>query len=188
MATKRGLVTVVAVLLAVLAGGSGCSPEPATTAAPRVATLASPSTGPAASPSVAPSERPRYRLDTTREEEAVLLRPYYKCLKDKSGFDWEHMTEKPPPASMKKMGDIKQACSAELPLPAWEEDPANPEAKDFAHDVVACLKRRGANNVHVGEDGIGLEYDGGYEKRDTIRTTMDMVPDCQREVAATKKD
>jgi hypothetical protein len=188
VAAKRGFGPIVVVLAAVLMTGSACSDKPADQAAPKVATLTSPSSGPAASAAAGKPERPRYRLDTTAEEEEVMLRPYYKCIDDKVGFDYQHMSEKPPPAAMKKLGDAKQTCSSELPLPAWEEDPANPEAKDFARDVIACLKRKGADNAHVGSDGIGIEYDGGYENRQSISKTMDMVPDCQREVAAKNKD
>jgi hypothetical protein len=186
VALKREFGMVVAVLAAALSAGSACSDQASDTAAPKVATLASPTTGPAPSPSAAP-ERGRERLDETAEEEAVLLRPWHKCLNEKAGFNVDG-SEKPPPGAKKKMGDAKTACSPLLPLPPWEEDPANPEAKDFAHDTVACLKRKGATNAHVGDDGIGIEYDGGYEQRLSISKTMDMVPGCQREVAAKNKD
>jgi hypothetical protein len=187
VAAKRGFGPIVVVLAAVLMTGSACSDKPADQAAPKVATLTSPSSGPASAAAGKP-ERPRYRLDTTAEEEEVMLRPYYKCIDEKVGFDYQHMSKKPPPAAMKKLANAKQTCSSELPLPAWEEDPANPEAKDFARDVVKCLKGKGADNAHVGSDGIGIEYDGGYDERQSISKTMDMVPGCQREVAAKNKD
>ncbi|BAL87831.1 hypothetical protein AMIS_26110 [Actinoplanes missouriensis 431] len=171
-------------------GSSGGQEKTDAGGAPRVATLQS---GPATPSAAAPvkTERPRERLDMTAEEYEVLLEPYNKCMREQ-GFD--------PVGSRKKAGlaaepsDGEKAKAAEranqvcepqfLPLPPWEKDPANPEARDFALDVVKCLKREGVKFVEVGEDGVSIALGGDRNDKRSITLGMDRIPDCEREVAA----
>ncbi|WP_433789856.1 hypothetical protein [Actinoplanes sp. CA-252034] len=182
-----------AVALTVLPG-CGSSEEPGKTeagGAPRVATLQSAG---ATAPSAAASkkaERPRERLDMTSEEYEVLLEPYNKCMREQ-GFDPLDARKKAELAAEPLSGEKAQAaeranqiCEPQfLPLPPWEKDPANPEARDFALDVVKCLKREGVKFVEVSEDGVSIALGGDQNDSRSISLGMDRIPDCEREVAA----
>ena len=183
------LVTLVALLPACSAG----EPE----AGPKVATLTS--AGPSAVAASAPAQRPRERLDTTDEEFEAMLAPYHKCLKDK-GYDSTDAKEAAVAAmdgdaakavtgaEAERMDETFRACEAQFyPLPPWEKDPANPEARDFAVAVVACLKDRGVEFVEVADDGISLSLGGDRNDSRSITKGMDLAPDCEREVAAATK-
>ncbi|GIE82124.1 hypothetical protein Aph02nite_80740 [Actinoplanes philippinensis] len=176
-----------AVALTVLPGcGSAEEPgKPESGAAPRVATLQS---GAASAPSKK-AERPRERLDMTPEEYEALLEPYNKCMREQ-GFDPRDSRTKgevavPGSDAEKKVEKANQICEPQyLPLPPWEKDPANPEARDFALDVVKCLKREGVKFVEVSEDGISIALGGDQNDKRSITLGMDRIPDCEREVAA----
>ncbi|GIF44524.1 hypothetical protein [Actinoplanes xinjiangensis] len=157
--------------------------------APRVATLQSTA---ATAPSAAASkkaERPRERLDMTPEEYEALLEPYNRCMREQ-GFDVQlerKQAELAPAdsAQEEKAEKASQICEPQfLPLPPWEKDPANPEARDFALDVVKCLKREGVKFVEVSEDGISIALGGDQNDSRSISLGMDRIPDCEREVAA----
>ena len=166
----------------------------------KVATLTS--TAPAAKPSEKAAQRPRERLDTTAEEFEALLGPYNKCLKDR-GFDQSDAKRKAaadeaagepaakpavPGAATDKMDEAFRVCEAQFyPLPPWEKDPANPEARDFAVAVVKCLKKKGIEYVEVSEDGISIALGGDQNDSRSITRGMDLAPECEREVAAKNK-
>ncbi|MEU8241075.1 hypothetical protein AB0C07_22760 [Actinoplanes missouriensis] len=190
---RRNAVLTFAVVALTAVPGCGSSGEQETTgagSAPRVATLQSAVATSSASASKK-AERPRERLDMTAEEYEVLLEPYNKCMREQ-GFD--------PVGSRKKAGlaaepvDGERAKAAEranqvcepqfLPLPPWEKDPANPEARDFALDVVKCLKREGVKFVEVGEDGVSIALGGDQNDKRSITLGMERIPGCEREVAA----
>lgn len=174
-----------------LTGLTACGSEGEKTEAadkPGVATLQSAAAAPAASASKK-SERPRERLDMTPEEYEALLEPYNKCMREQ-GFDPLDARKKAEVAAVgseaeKKAEQANQICEPQfLPLPPWEKDPANPEARDFALDVVKCLKREGVKFVEVSEDGISIALGGDQNDSRSITLGMDRIPDCEREVAA----
>jgi hypothetical protein len=171
------------VLTAVLAVGSACSPDPAE--APPVATLTSAAATPA--PSAAP-ERPRERLDMTPEDSEAMRAPYDRCLTEngvpsKAGAPPLKGAQRR--AAEEKFEAANRICEPlYLPLPPWEKDPANPEAKDFAREVVKCLKGKGVRYVEVSEDGINVAFGGRNNDRASISKGLDVLPDCEREVAA----
>ncbi|BEL02903.1 hypothetical protein Q0Z83_010940 [Actinoplanes sichuanensis] len=158
--------------------------------APRVATLQSATATPSAA-AAKKAERPRERLDMTPEEYEVLLEPYNKCMREQ-GFDPVDARKKAEVAAAgsdleKKAEKANQICEPQfLPLPPWEKDPANPEARDFALDVVKCLKREGVEFVEVSEDGISIALGGDQNDSRSISLGMDRIPACEREVAAKK--
>ncbi|WP_228986950.1 MULTISPECIES: hypothetical protein [Micromonospora] len=176
-----------ALLLAVMIGGTGCSntgsDQTDTAEPPEVATLRSdaPSVAPSASPA---DERPRERLDDTEEDAKARARPYEKCMAD-HGVDIHR--ERAGGTTSGRIGKANNACENLLPLPPWELDPANPEARDFARDVVACLKEKGVRYVEVNPDGPGWSFGGEQNDAESISKGMRFSPECEREVAAKRK-
>nr|WP_221380133.1 hypothetical protein [Actinoplanes polyasparticus] len=169
---------------------SGCG-EPAKEQGAKVATLASAAAEPSEKASAKP-QRPRERLDTTPEEYEAMLVPYNKCMKEHGGFvkggagsgSELRPAEK---AEMDKSEEANRICEPQfLPLPPWEKDPANPEARDFARDVVACLKDKGVKFVAVSDDGISVALGGEQNDSRSIRKGLELMPECERQVAAKK--
>ncbi|GGN44277.1 hypothetical protein FHR83_007958 [Actinoplanes campanulatus] len=173
---------------------SACgSPGDASTAdnGAKVATLRS--AAPAGGPSAAASrpERPRERLGMTAEEYEALLEPYNRCMREQ-GFDAQESRKRAADAAaVAESGDDDGAVRANricepqyLPLPPWEKDPANPEARDFAVGVVKCLKGKGVKLVEVAEDGISIALGGENNDALSIRLGMEHMSACEREVAA----
>ncbi|MBL7255992.1 hypothetical protein [Paractinoplanes lichenicola] len=182
-----------AVAAIVLTGLAGCgSPgegEAGNAGGAKVATLQSAAPGPTASASKVP-ERPRERLDTTQEEFEALLAPYNKCLKDHGVTDLSKarklINESGPEADTFRAAN--KICETQYyPLPPWERDPANPEAKDFAVAVVKCLKEKGVEYVEVSENGLGWAFGGDQNDSRSISLGMEKSPECEREVAAAMK-
>ena len=179
------------VLVAVLAAGSACSADSPEPAAPKVATLSSPDSAPAGSaPASAAPERPRERLDTTPEEFETMLAPYNKCMVAHGAISKGDLAAggQPRPATKAQNEEFEKAhriCEPlHFPLPPWEKDPANPEAKDFAREVVKCLKGKGIRYVEVSEDGISISLGGENNHSQSISKGLDLAPKCEREVAA----
>ena len=138
------------------------------------------------SASAAP-ERPRQRIDGTEADFQLLIKPYQKCMNnhgitsEKGATGWSSGDDAP-----KEQRDAQKACEQFWPLPPWEQDPANPEAKDFSRDVVKCLKGKGVKDVEVGADGIGISAGGSSNDSRSVSMTGEFLDDCQREVAARK--
>jgi hypothetical protein len=200
---------VLAVTAIVLAAVSACgsAEQPQTTGGDtgEVATLKSATaTTAAATAATKAPERPRERLDTTSDEFEALLGPYNKCMRE-NGADFgkaelsDNATGAPGPADL---GQIKPGTAEEeakfdaaqkicepqyYPLPPWEKDPANPEARDFAVAVVKCLKKRDVEYVAVSDDGISIALGGDDNDPRSIRLGMDLLPECERQVAAAMK-
>jgi hypothetical protein len=184
------------ILVAVLAAGSACSSDSPGTEAPKVATLSSADSAPAGSapaesaPASAAPERPRERLDTTPEEYEAMLGPYRKCMVAQGAMSEKDVSAggRPRPATKAESAKFdagNRICEPlHLPLPPWEKDPANPEAKDFAREVVKCLKGKGIRYVEVSDDGISIALGGEDNHRQSITKGMDLAPECEREVAA----
>ncbi|BFU45239.1 hypothetical protein [Krasilnikovia sp. MM14-A1004] len=184
---------VLAVVAIALTATSACgSAEKASDGGAKVATLTSPQVSPSAS---AGAQRPRERLDTTAEEFEAMLAPYNKCLKEhgysvrdaKRAADRRQSGVEAAP-EQQKQDEAFRTCEAQYyPLPPWEKDPANPEARDFAVAVVKCLKRKGVKYVEVSDDGLSYALGGKNNDSRSISMGMDLAPDCEREVAAAKK-
>ncbi|WP_153040544.1 hypothetical protein [Actinoplanes sp. TFC3] len=187
---RRKTLFVAAVALAALTACGSEADQPTKSDA-QVATLTS--AGPPPAPSKAAKERPRERLDTTSEEFLALLEPYNKCIVENGGASKEQAAKgagAARPASKKEQAKFDAAnriCEPQYyPLPPWEKDPANPEAKDFARDVVRCLKDKGVEYVEVAEDGLSYAFGGDNNDAKSISKGLDLAPDCEREVAAKK--
>ncbi|MFI9526289.1 hypothetical protein [Micromonospora rosaria] len=180
-------------LIALSACGSTDDGKKADEGAGQVASLATPE--PERTGSAQPKEeRPRERLDTTPEEYEALLGPYRRCLKQQ-GVP-EKLAGGGPgrpggPADAKETEAFEAAnriCEPRFyPLPPWEKDPANPEARDFALGVVKCLKDRGVRYVEVSEDGISIAFGGDGNDSRSISMGLDLAPECERKVAAASK-
>jgi hypothetical protein len=186
---RRGHALAMVAVMA-LTGTAACGSADKDGAAPRVATLVSepPAPGPSASGKDAGPQRPRERIDMTSDELDALRVPYEKCLKSK-GVD-QVGAKKAQDARMKGQPVDEGARYCEdhyLPLPPWEKDPANPDARDFAVAVVKCLKGKGVKYVEVSDDGISLELGGPHNDAKSISKGLDLSPQCEREVAAKKK-
>lgn len=186
---RRTPVLVVSVVALAAFAASACS-SAKETAAPEVATLTSPSAVVSASPQV---QRPRERLDTTSEEFEAMLAPYNKCMVEHGGVSKSAIAKGggAKPASEKEMAKYDEAnriCEPQyFPLPPWEKDPANPDAKDFARDVVKCLKGKGVKYVEVSDDGISIALGGDDNDAKSISMGMDLIPGCERATAAAMK-
>jgi hypothetical protein len=183
-----------ALLLAAAMGTTtGCGSEPESTSTPRVATLAS-AAAPSSAPSPAAPKRPRERLDGTSEDWEVMVKPYEDCLVEQGisakgqplgGKSNGGPAIQPGGIDEKKYEAADAVCRPKYyPLPPWEYDPANPEAKDFARDVVACLKRKGVKYVEVNPDGQGFAFGGEQNHAPSISRGLEYAPVCEREVAA----
>ncbi|GAA2514548.1 hypothetical protein [Winogradskya humida] len=190
---RRSHILVAAIALTAL---TACGSSTQADAPPKVATLVS--AVPAASPSPT-SERPRHRLDETDEEYEALFTPLYKCLEEhgvdnpsnntvtlKKASDAAHQ-----PATSK--GDTTAVAAFRYceplyaPLPPWEKDPANPEARDFNLAVMKCLKAKGVKHLEPTEDGLSYSLGGSQDDEASIVEAMRLEPDCEREAAAAKK-
>ncbi|PRY32118.1 hypothetical protein [Pseudosporangium ferrugineum] len=170
----------IALLALPLLGPAACTGEESTSEA-QVATLAS--AGPVASaPADADAGRPRLRLDITDEEREALDAALISCVKANGvpeprflGWgDFRSMTKLAPGVLEK----AKVACRSKMPLPAWEEDPDNPHAADFARAVATCLRAKGVKMVENPSDGSYSFDDGSASKG------LELKPACEREAAA----
>jgi hypothetical protein len=141
------------------------------------------------------STRPRERLDTTPEEYEAMLEPYNKCMREHGGLTKEEERRRSAPddpasrplsaAESERSDEANRICEPQfLPLPPWEKDPANPEARDFTLETVKCLKAKGVKYVAVSDDGISIEFGGEQNDRRSISMGLDLAPACEREVAA----
>lgn len=187
------------VLLAVVA--TGCSPAKAdeqsndSAKAPEIATLTTPPPGKTttkATPKDPDAGRPRERIDMTDADRKRLYAPYMACLKD-NGIDTSARGKEPgvlgsgPTTNPAKAKNAGKVCEPKLPLPAWEIDASNPDALEFGRKVVQCLKDKGVKYVELSTDNssgvIGPSLGGPQNDRQSITKGMDLMPQCQREVA-----
>ncbi|BCJ49332.1 hypothetical protein Asp14428_08070 [Actinoplanes sp. NBRC 14428] len=175
-------------LAGLLAAAAACGSESQDSGKSEVATLASPGGTPAPSATAA-GKRPRERLDTTQEEMEGWYRIYDECLsKEGAKSKKEIGNRRPTQAEIAKQEAAARVCDPQyLPLPPWEKDPANPEAKDFARDVLKCLKDKGVKLVEIADDGINMSFGGPQNDKTSISKGLRLTPDCEREVAARKK-
>jgi len=171
------------VVIAVLAA-AGCGTSEKAQEQPGVASLSS---GAPASASAAPT-RPRERLDMSDADYEAMLKPFKQCIRDHGAKNKEDFTN---PATARADAEKLEAASKICtplygPLPPWEKDPANPEAKDFALDVVKCLRNKGVKHVAVGKNGVDIEFGGSSNDQSSISKGLQYSPECERSVAAKK--
>ena len=182
---RRSHVLVVAAIALTALSACGSPGKTAADGGAKVATLTS------AAPSAAAqqkSERPRERLDTTPEEYEALMVPYEKCMQENGSIAKSKAKRALTKAELAKTEEANRICEPQfLPLPPWEKDPANPAARDFAVAVVKCLKEKGVEYVEVSEDGINLALGGDQNDSRSITRGMDLMPECERKVAAETK-
>lgn len=196
MRRSQVLVVAAALALSVLSAcgssnDAGKGDKSGTGGDPKVASLATGGATPTASPK---TQRPRERLDTTPEEFEAMLAPYNKCIKEHGGLlreDRHADGAGPRPATEKEIKANEEAnriCEPQyFPLPPWEKDPANPESRDFAREVVKCLKNKGVKYVEVGDNGLDIELGGEKNDSKSISRGLDLMPQCERQAAATLK-
>jgi len=178
----------------VVLGGTACSSSSgdATSEAgkPEVATLqsASPASASASASASAAAQAPRERIDGTAEDFEILLKPYENCMKEHGLTPKGALLGTDSKVPSKAVGDAaNKACQPLYPLPPWERDPANPEAKDFARDVVKCLKEKGVKYVELTDDGLNYAFGGPQNDSQSITKGLEYAGPCEREVAARKK-
>lgn len=169
-------------VLAIAAAVSACSaPEPAPS------DVASLDTGSPRTATSTPTEeeRPRLRLDMTVEDEEAVYAGYSQCLVDhgvdKSKFETSGIPSK------QTMDAAENACESKRPLPPWELDPKNPEALDFATQVVDCLRGKGVRYVEVlnepNAEQVSYSYGGPNNDQESITKGLELTPQCEREVS-----
>jgi hypothetical protein len=134
--------------------------------------------------SAAPSAeagRPRERLDMTAEEIEALDDPYNQCLATNG---WSRRKN---PADQAALTKAQIACQSLDPLPPWQLDASNPQAENFVHAVVQCLRAMGVKYV-TEEPPEGGAYSFGFGGADNDPTSISLglqyTPACQKKVAA----
>jgi hypothetical protein len=173
-------------VLAMLTLSACGSPEKA---APEVATLASAAPATSASPK---AERPRERLDGSPEDFEALLGPYNKCLKEHGALpkaEWYPNGKTPDRKTIVKLAEKNEQADRicgplYYPLPPWERDPANPEAKDFSRAVLKCLKGKGIKGASIGDNGVDIDLGGTPTNPGDVPKALDLMPGCERQAAA----
>ncbi|SMD23006.1 hypothetical protein [Kibdelosporangium aridum] len=168
-------------LLAILAACSTPEQKP-----PQIASLNTTNAGAAAPTTTAPTEeRPRLRLDMSREDADALYEVLARCLAehgvDKKKFETEGVPSK------QVMDAAEKACESKQPLPPWEKDVKNPEALDFANRVVQCLRGKGVRYVEVvnntNDAQVNVAFGGPNNDQDSITKGMEFVEACEREAS-----
>jgi hypothetical protein len=176
---------VIAALAVTALAGCGSPAKSGTGTTAKVATLTSPITS--ASAGDAGPQRPRERLDMTSEERDALMVAYEKCL---TTHGVTVLDAKKSQDAVKTGGVTNKwarYCEEHyVPLPPWEQDPANPEARDFAVAVVKCLKGKGVKEAAVTDDGVSITFGGDANDSRSISQGLELEPQCERGVAAQK--
>jgi hypothetical protein len=94
-----------------------------------------------------PGGRPRQPLNATNAQLAALYVPYTACLRAHNYVD---------EISASSRLAVAAKCEQLAPLPAWQVDPSNPQARAFVGRTVTCLQARGyhARAVLITNDPI----------------------------------
>lgn len=95
-------------------------------------------------------------------------------------------TARPDPATE---AAAEAACLGKKPLPPWEYDVANPEAADFVHKMVLCLRAKGVrlveeSPVKPGDEQVTLEFGGKDNDPDSITKGLNLTPQCEKELSS----
>jgi hypothetical protein len=81
-----------------------------------------------------PDGRPRAPLNGTAKQFAALYDPYFGCLRAHRFID---------AIGTKAQLAVAAKCEKLDPLPAWQVDPSNPQARAFIGRTVSCMEARG---------------------------------------------
>ena len=116
-----------------------------------------------------------------------MMQPYYTCMAAHGAHVDKAKGDKEQGQSTSVIDAANKICEPQyMPLPPWEKDPANPEAKDFARKVVACLKGKGVKYVETTADGISIALGGPQNDSRSITLGMNDMSACEQQVAAAK--
>lgn len=163
-------------LLVALLAGCGTAERKA----PDVASLATPSASSPRSASTSAAstenERPRHRVDETKEESMRLIEPWRACMKN-NGAD----VDQQPNSSIKAAEawsaahqDARNACIGKLPLLPWGEDRENPAYRDNVHNWVKCMTDQGMDVVETVDDKESPWHFGdGNQPADSAKIEQD---------------
>ena len=132
-----------ACVLTAAAGAAGCG---SSTHSPQVASL-SPAghsstagghatTGPANEGIPDPDGRPRETLDMTAHQLTALQAPFGACITRHHPFPKNN-------GYVRRFRKAVEACVNDEPLPPWQLDPANPQARAFIGRTVSCMRAKG---------------------------------------------
>jgi hypothetical protein len=128
----------------------------------------------------------------TPEESNQLYETYNRCL-GQNGLPEKGASAgtsiapaRPDPA---KEAAAEAACVSKKPLPPWEYDTANPQAADFLHKMVLCLRAKGVrfveeSPVKPGDDRTAIEFGGKNNDPDSISKGLDQTPRCEKELSS----
>jgi hypothetical protein len=181
-----------AVLTAVVIAGGCSTPPPPEQKVATLQTSQAASAPSSAANGSTEAARPRERLDMTPEETDQLYDAYGQCLtehglpKKGAGAGTGAVPGRPDPA---KEAAAEAACVSKKPLPPWEYDTANPEAADFLHKMVQCLRAKGVrlveeSPVKPGDDRTAIEFGGKNNDPDSISKGLDLTPRCEKELSS----
>ncbi|RSM41452.1 hypothetical protein DMA12_24330 [Amycolatopsis balhimycina DSM 5908] len=189
----RPLRYLAAITAAVLMAGCSTPPPPEQKVATLQTSQAAATPSSAANGSTA-AARPRERLDMTPEESAQLYDAYDRCLGENglphkgtgAGSGTGAVPGRPDPA---KEAAAEAACVGKKPLPPWEYDTANPQAADFLHKMVLCLRAKGVrlveeSPVKPGDDRTAIEFGGKDNDQDSITKGLNLTPRCEKELSS----
>ena len=186
--TRAGAVGSLAALALSLAACSASSSTPQAlvptlpaTGAAHQAGAATASANAGAASASADAGRPRLRIDMTQAETQAMWVPYQQCL-TANGYDKSRHADNH--AGMTK---AQQACVSSEPLPPWQEDQNNPQAADFVHALVQCLRAKGVKYVTAAPPVGGMEsvaLGGPNNDASSITLGMEYMQPCEEQVAA----
>lgn len=171
----------------VLAGCSKTSSEPQVATIAPTSQAAPSESGTAADPSPTASPTPsgeplRERLDMSVDELQALWRPHDECMESHGSSAKETQGA--------TYDEALAACQQLVPLPPWEADRSNPDARTFWQAVVDCLHGKGVKYVEISDDPtsqrIGIAFGGPNNDSDSITRGMELAPECEREASGAK--
>jgi len=173
--------------LLLVAAVAACSSPPDKPS--QVASLATPGSSSTSSPSSsaapADSQRPRLRIDMSREDKDALLQAAARCMVDHGVDKTRFHTDGMPTDEVMKAAE--KACESKNPLPPWEMDRTNPESLDFAGRVVQCLRDKGVKKVEVYNDPnspiVGASLGGPENDSESITKGLDFMDECEKEAS-----
>jgi hypothetical protein len=170
---------VAAVFIAIAAVGcSSAGSQPQVAALP---TSAASGNSPSASASAGTPTggRPRERLDETPSQADALVAPWNQCMTAHGG------SQKGKLATPAVQNAALAACTHLMPLPPWQEDPANPKALGFVQRVVACLHQHGVRYAQVqnppGQGEIEIALGGPQNDQSSINDGLQLIPTCNQQ-------
>lgn len=179
------------VLAAATLALAACS---ATTSAPQAQVPTLRGTGSTTQPASATSSsadagRPRERIDMTTAELQALYDPYNQCLTT-HGWNRKRIGTgsgiAAGGADQAAMSRAEAACVSQDPLPPWQIDASNPQAENFVHAVVQCLRTKGVKYVSEEPPEGGAytwSFGGPQNDAQSISLGLEYSQPCEKQVA-----